>query len=279
MMPQVAIVLAALVAPPGTPEPAETSTLDQAVSLMTGSFTTAEQAAADPDFFDIRLQMVRIWAPRPGTKVEGDTPPPASGDGTVAKQASTATWLYVEQAAAAAMSRPYRQRVYKVTQDPDGTIRSETFVLPGDAMKFAGAWRTPESFDAIKPADLTLKEGCAVILRSTKEDVFEGGTQGKGCPSDRSGASYATSEVTMSAWGLVTLDRGYDKNDQQVWGSTKGGYRFKRVSLEESLLPPVMPATESPKPAPSHSGPREGSPTPTKPDLIHPAEDPTAIPK
>jgi len=271
MLQPVAAVLAALVAsanpPAATPTP-----LDEAVGLLTGSFTTAEQAAADPDFFDIRLHMVRIWGPAPGTKGDDAATPPADAS------AGTA-WLYVEQAAAAAMARPYRQRIYRVTQESDGTIRSEVYVLPGDPLRFAGAWRKPESFETIKPADLTLKEGCAVILRRTKEATFEGGTQGKACPSDRSGASYATSEVTMSPWGLVTLDRGYDKNDQQVWGSTKGGYRFKRVSLEESLQPPTLPPPEAPKPVPATPGPREGSPTPTKPDLIHPAEDPTSIPK
>ena len=271
MVHTVACVLACCVAF-ATPPAATPTPLDEAVSMLTGSFSSAEQAATDADFFDIRLQMVRIWGPGAGTEGKEAAKPAAAAD------APAAAWLYVEQAAAAAMNRPYRQRIYKVWQEADGAIRSETYVLPGDAMKFAGAWRKPESFDAIKPADLTLKEGCAVILRRTKEGTFEGGTQGKSCPSERSGAAYATSEVTMSAWGLVTLDRGYDKDDQQVWGSTKGGYRFKRVTLEESVQPPTLPP-EAPKPSPSHSGPREGSPTPTKPDLIHPAEDVTGVPK
>ena len=275
MMHLVPIVIAAQVAF-ANPPPA-VAPLDDAVDLLVGSFSTAEQAATDAEFFDIRLQMVRIWAPRDRTTSEGAAKDPTP-EGERAATEPAAAWLYVEQAAAAAMSRPYRQRIYKVSQEADGTIRSETYTLPGDAMKFAGAWRKPESFDAIKPADLTLKEGCAVLLRRTKEGTFEGGTHGKACPSDRGGASYATSEVTMSPWGLVTLDRGYDKTDQQVWGSTKGGYRFKRVTLEESLQPPAL-APETPKPVPSHSGPREGSPTPTKPDLIHPAEDVTGIPK
>ena len=61
-------------------------------SWMTGSFSSASQASAAPDdYFDIRLYMVPIWDGR--------------ADGP---------WLYVEQAAASALERPYRQRVYQV---------------------------------------------------------------------------------------------------------------------------------------------------------------------
>lgn len=186
----------------------ETADLDRLVNMLTGSFSSARQSTEDPENFrDIRLKTVRIWAGR--------------GDGK---------WLYVEQAAADARDRPYRQRVYRVTADPlAGVLRSEVYEFEGDPMRFAGAWRNPSLFDQITPANLSRREGCAVILMPAS-DFFVGGTSGKECVSTLRGAAYATSEVTISRNGLETWDRGWDTNGAQVWGATAGPYVFDRVS-------------------------------------------------
>ena len=229
-----------------------TATLNEAVGLMTGAFSSAAQAATDKDYFDIRLHMVPIW--------------PSAKDGT---------WLYVEQAMSSVLARPYRQRIYHVTLLADGSIQSEVYMLPGDPLKFAGAWQKPEMLDALKPEELKHKDGCAVVLKKGEDGAYSGGTKGKGCASDLRGAAYATSEVRMDAKGLVTWDRGYDKEDTQVWGAQKGGYHFKRVSVEESLLPPTPPA--EPKvvpPAPTAPPPPvPEAPKPMKPELVHPPQD------
>ena len=100
---------------------------------LSGSFSSAEQAAAQPDdYFDIRLEVVPIWTDRE--------------DGP---------WLYVEQAAAAALERPYRQRVYHVVQTEEGP-RSDVYTLPGDPLAYAGAWQEPARFDGITPDTLAL---------------------------------------------------------------------------------------------------------------------------
>ncbi|MBD3331298.1 hypothetical protein GF356_00490, partial [candidate division GN15 bacterium] len=44
---------------PATPTP--NITLAQLADWMTGSFSSADQAAEDSAFFDIRLEMSRIW--------------------------------------------------------------------------------------------------------------------------------------------------------------------------------------------------------------------------
>jgi len=61
-----------------------------------------------------------------------------------------------------------------------------------------------------------------------KGDHFEGGTVGEGCESTLSGATYATSEVTLDASTLESWDRGYDAEGTQVWGATAGPYVFDR---------------------------------------------------
>lgn len=175
------------------------------LAYMTGSFSSAKQAAADPDNYrDIRLHMTPIWRDRE--------------DGP---------WLYVEQAAATALNAPYRQRIYRLSAAADGTLLSDVYTLPGDALTYAGGWSTPERFAGLTPADLTLREGCSLLLRRAGES-FNGATSGTGCASDLRGASYATSEAMIYADRLVTWDRGFDAAGKQVWGATAGGYEFRR---------------------------------------------------
>lgn len=173
---------------------------------MSGSFSSAEQSARDPvNYFDIRLHMVPIWTDR--------------DDGP---------WLYVEQAAVRDLERPYRQRVYHLVARPDGTIASVVYVLPGDPLRFAGAWRQPQRLGELSPDDLALRAGCELILRRQADGTFAGSTVNENCPSTLRDAAYATSEATVSATALVTWDRGFDENGQQVWGAVEGGYIFKR---------------------------------------------------
>lgn len=191
-----------------------TAKLDRAVTIMTGSFASTAQHQRDPEnFFDIRLRMTPIWP---------------------ARTSETEKWLYVEQAMATMLDKPYRQRIYRVSLGQEaGTVVSEVFELPGGkegAAAFAGAWKTPEKFDTITPEQLDRREGCEVVLRETSAGVFEGGTIGKNCLSSLRGATYAVSEVHMDSTGLKTWDRGFDANDKHMWGAETGGYEFVRAA-------------------------------------------------
>lgn len=173
------------------------------VEFMTGSFSSAAQAASQPDDYrEILLHMVRIW--------------PDRTDGY---------WLYVEQAAANDADRPYRQRVYRVTLRPEGGFESAVYLLPGDPLRFAGAWKERAKLESVSPADLVARTGCSIFLERQGER-FIGATRGRDCPSDLRGATYATSEVEITATELRSWDRGFDANGKQVWGAEKGPYIF-----------------------------------------------------
>lgn len=174
---------------------------------MTGSFSSAAQAASDPEnFYDISLIMEPIWLDR-----------------------TDGPWLYVEQAAADSLERPYRQRVYRLVQTDD-FVRSEVFELPGDPLEYAGAHATPERFDRFGPADLSEREGCAITLARLGAG-YTGSTADRTCGSTLGGASYATSEVTVTRDLLTSWDRGFDEEGQQVWGAELGPYRFVKLSV------------------------------------------------
>jgi len=202
--------------------PKETrSNLQELVDLMVGSFSSEKQHQEDSEnFFDIRLHMAPIWKD-------------LSSD-------EKGYWLYVEQAVAAAQERPYRQRIYHVTveyvADQSGSampvFKSAVYLLPGtppEVLQFTGAWKDEKKLAGVTPDKLILRDGCTVVMSRTAEGRFEGATVGKGCPSERGGAKYATAEVHVNKDGLQTWDRGYNEKDEQVWGAEKGGYRFERV--------------------------------------------------
>jgi len=184
---------------------APSASVDEVASWMAGTYSSAAQAKADPDFRDVRLHMVRIWPER-----------------------TDAYWLYVEQATASSLEQPYRQRVYAVKVEPDGKVASHVYELPGDPMGFAGAWKDPKRLDLVNPDLLVPREGCTVFLEAGAEG-WKGSTRPNTCVSTLMGAAYATSEVTVGAKELTSWDRGFDAAGKQVWGSTKGPYLFERL--------------------------------------------------
>lgn len=176
--------------------------LDELQALMSGTFTSAAQAARDSAFYDITLYMYPIW--------------PDKG-----------RWLYVEQAVTAMPGRPYRQRVYKLEQAGPQSFRSVVYTLP-EPEAFVGAWKEPARFEQLSPEALELREGCAVLLERQADGSFVGGTRGNGCESTLRGASYATSRVTIREGLIVSWDQGFDDSGGQVWGAVKGGYEFRK---------------------------------------------------
>jgi hypothetical protein len=67
------------------------------------------------------------------------------------------------------------------------------------------------------------------MKKDTTSNLFIGGTVGNDCASALAGATYATSEVTIGPEEIITWDKGFDADGNQVWGASKGGYVFKRV--------------------------------------------------
>ncbi|GAB4406524.1 MAG: chromophore lyase CpcT/CpeT [Bacteroidia bacterium] len=177
--------------------------LAKLADYMQGSFSSAAQAAADSNYFDISLHMYPIWQ----TKYPGQH------------------WLYVEQAMTTLQDRPYRQRIYQLVADGDSVYRSLVYTLPSEAA-FVGKWREPAAFDTLSAESLTLREGCEVYLVQVADTLFTGNTQRGTCESNLRGAAYATSEVRITPGRIESWDQGFDSTGVQVWGATGGGYVF-----------------------------------------------------
>jgi hypothetical protein len=173
-------------------------------SWMTGSFNSQEQSRQDSNYLNINLEMVEIF-----------------------KNRNDGLWLYVEQAVASSVEKPYRQRVYRLTKSENDKFESAVFLI-SNPEKYIGAWKNEQILNQLTFEEVSIKDGCSIILDKL-EDSFIGKTIDKKCPSELQGASYTTSEVYIEENVLVTWDRGFNKNNKQVWGAITGPYIFKKL--------------------------------------------------
>lgn len=173
--------------------------LNELVTIMQGQYSSEAHSKRDTSYFNISLRMVPIW------KNKGH-------------------YLYVEQAMFTKQEKPYRVRIYKVSQRGDEFV-SEIHTLKNEK-DWIGKWKTPEAFESLTESDIELKPGCEVVLKRVGKNKFAGQTGIKTCPSELRGATYATSKVTVTENEILSWDQGFDKNDKQVWGAEKGGYEF-----------------------------------------------------
>lgn len=177
--------------------------IDTLSMWLTGSFSSQKHSEVDSAYHNVVLNMQPIW-----------------------KQRTDGVWIIVEQAMASTPDTPYRQRVYRVLRVEENMIEIEIFTWK-DPKRVVGAWRDVAKLDDMSPSDLVRRRGCEVYLQRD-EVKFLGSTHGTACSSDIRGASYATSEVQISANVISSWDRGFTSAGEQVWGAVKGPYYFLR---------------------------------------------------
>jgi len=177
--------------------------LNMLVTWMTGSFNSEQQSKADSSYFNINLEMYPIWTDH-----------------------TDAHWIYVEQSVAGSEDKPYRQRIYQVI-DQDSVFISNIFKIPSHE-KFVNQFGNKVIFEMLDPSDLIMLRGCGVTLKAN-DTFFTGSTGIKTCPSELRGAVYATSNVLVSEKQLISWDRGFNSDGEQVWGAVKGAYVFDKI--------------------------------------------------
>lgn len=189
--------------------------LKKLASWMTGSFSSEKQSLKDASYYHITLAMKRIWpALNPGQEY----------------------WLYVEQAVSG--SNPYRQRIYRLKKVADiFESRVYEFSSATEMNKAVGAWKQAKPLAHLSPKDLVEKAGCTVLMKRDAGGAFyKGSTDAKKCLTTYNGATYTTSQVTVTAQALSSWDQGFDSSDKQVWGAVVGPYVFDKLQdLDKDL--------------------------------------------
>ena len=168
--------------------------LSKLVNMMIGSYDSSEQAANDESYYDITLHMYPIWTQR-----------------------SDAKYLYVEQSVTTNEAKPYRQRIYKIEDNADGSFSSYIYKIKHDSI-YIGKWKDLTFFESRGNEILELREGCEVILKADGAGGYSGSTIDNNCKSTLRGANYATSIVDIKPGEVKSWDQGFDDKGEQVWG-------------------------------------------------------------
>lgn len=178
--------------------------LEQLVAMMTGSYSSEQQAKLDTNFREHMLHIYPIWPDKEGK------------------------WMYAEFADTENQEEPYKQHIYKISRDKDSILKKNIFTIP-NANIWVCKWQNPKFFDRLLPESITLKEGCTHIFHKTEEASFKGKTNEKNCPSSLKGAAYTISEIEISEKKIISWERGFNDQDSLVWGSKQIGYEFDKL--------------------------------------------------
>jgi CpeT/CpcT family (DUF1001) len=170
---------------------------------MAGTYNSSSLAKSDTSYRDINLVITPIWQAEAGQE----------------------QWMYVEQALSSMKDKPYRQRVYCVSQKGSNKYESAVYTLNTPPLYIG----RPDLVNKLVKDSIRLKEGCSVYLSYMESGYFEGSTHEKDCPSELYGANYATSIVQVHREMLLSWDRGFSSDGKQVWGAEKAGYKFIKI--------------------------------------------------
>jgi len=206
---------------PNPMSPGKEEIVQRAYEWLTGKFNSQMQATQNAAFYEVQLYACEVKAPQLGDRV-----------------------LYVEQAIMSNLSQPYRQRLYAVKLLDDGRVESVVYSLT-NANAAVGLCDRAE-ISEFSVGDYQVRTGCSVFMTwDDSRNRFVGGTNEQDCESTLNGSTYATAEVELYEDRILSLDRGYNANDIQVWGSTAGAYVFDRQDTTTPMPAPMPGAGET----------------------------------
>lgn len=172
---------------------------------MTGSFDTFAQVDADEEA-DAKYRHIRALMHL--------TPVTISG-------LNKGFAFYVENQAAETRTKPYRQRVYYLS-DVGGKISLQVFRIRDDE-NFINAQKDISKLRSLTFDRLTKEEGCDLTYVRVDKNTFKGSNFGnKACKSSLRGATHTNSESEISAGRWVNLDQGFDDDGNHKWGPPPG---------------------------------------------------------
>lgn len=194
------------------------SPLLRLVRLLSAGFSNQQQAFENPPLYAHILVKVR--------------PLPQLAPGS----------LLLDQSYAINPAAPYRLRVLRPDQGPNGLVIHNQALV--DDQRFWGAIDDGALRSRIQPHDLKPLQGCAYVVRE-QGDGFVGEVEaGCRCLVERKGqTTYLVSQLELSATGMRTIDRGHDpQSHEQVWGSLAGPFEFERVADYSGEIPEAWQA-------------------------------------
>lgn len=165
---------------------------------ISGEFNSTSQSSEDPYFDNVFIKTLKFrWDER--------------GD-----------WFYTEQGEILD-GVPYRIRVYILSYLNDTTLLNKVYKVKIE--NFSNGI----DLQLLEYSDLEEMCGChTYIYKSYNKDnwYYYGETNESDCKGSFRGATYTTSHFRVYEDRIVSWERGWNDNTEQVWGSTRGAYIY-----------------------------------------------------
>lgn len=187
---------------------------------------TAAAAAPTPSWSNGELQKI-------GDMLSGSWSANIDGVATVINAAPVAIpgltdVVYFESARADTPWRPYRQGIWHLAKDSNGTVHLRTMEFRRNSGRLGaavGTWAAPAAFPGITADDLITTMD---LVLQTSGASYSGATAHP-YPTSAFDAASMTSSMQLSGDTLSTADRGFDLAGKKVWGPDEGqSYSFTK---------------------------------------------------
>lgn len=142
--------------------------------------------------------------------------------------------LYVENAAAEARQKPYRQRIYVVKKGANDKVIIEIHKIKNQD-QVVNAYKNPSLLKNLTLANLTKEQGCDMTFERVNSKLYKGVGGNKTCKSTLRGATHTVSLTELTPTTLTNLDQGFDDAGAHKWGPPPGtiGHIFVKRNRNE----------------------------------------------
>ncbi|MEM7726097.1 MAG: chromophore lyase CpcT/CpeT [Cyanobacteria bacterium P01_A01_bin.45] len=183
---------------------------------LTGEFDNREQAFAEPAWY-VHL---RMWQ-RPIPLFEKDS-----------------FTLFAEQSSVVNFDKPYRQRIVRITQNPecDRNYLKAQYYMPSNPSSIAGGGQDPSILNDLTSEDLELLSGCVlnIIVEQLAPNSYRFSTQTP--PNTLCTFNYLNKTVQVSLGfeatqeEFLSYDKGIDpQTGRATWGAILGPFRYTKI--------------------------------------------------
>lgn len=180
--------------------------LEKFVALLSGKFSSREQAKEETGYSKVGLVGAPIWKNKHGY------------------------WLYQELYDEDKPTSVYYQRIINIKRLDSTIISSSGYLIP-NKKKYINGWKDISIFDTLSIDSLQIRDGCDVYFKKKTSSIYQGKTKDRTCiNSSKKEITYTTSNLVISADKITSWDRGYTLQGKQVWGKMQGPYKYKRVA-------------------------------------------------
>jgi len=168
---------------------------------LSGNYSIALQAKNDKMFNKKSLTITPIW-----------------------QNKKNEFWFLEELANFENINKNNNKIVFRIFKMNDSVVVKQIYTIKKSTV--LSQYTTTDNYiQNLTSKNIILRPGCALFFNK-KNEIYYGRTHDTDCPSSINGAQFESRNETISPNAIFILNQGFDSNGKQVWGNTKGEFKF-----------------------------------------------------